>query len=145
MNRTRFWDMETVAFRELVLDSSALVAVLLGEKKAPQIRQALAQADRVLMSTTNRLEVCMVLHCTSGFTEEDMIRTEDKFRISLVPVSEKHAVCGFEAFRNYGKGNHRASLNFGDCHAYATAKLAGLPLLYIGNDFGHTDLESVEI
>ena len=132
-------------YKEVVLDSSALIAILLNEVSAPAIRNVLAVADRVLMSTTNRLEVCMVMHSAIGFKEEDMIRAEDKFRIRLVPVSEKHAVCGFEAFQKFGKGKHKASLNFGDCHAYATAKLANLPLLYIGNDFVHTDLETIPL
>ena len=137
--------MVNLVYKEVVLDSSALIAILLDEEIAPAIRNVLSVAERVLMSTTNRLEVCMVMHSAVGFLEEDMIRAEDKFRILLVPISEKHAICGFEAFRLFGKGKHKASLNFGDCHAYATAKLAGLPLLYVGNDFGHTDLETVKL
>ena len=132
-----------MACKELVLDSSALVSVLLREKDYSKIEEIIAAAERVLMSATSRLEVCMVLSGTTGFNEEHMVQTQQRFKIRFVPVSVQHAITGFEAFQKYGKGNHKASLNFGDCHAYATAKLAGLPLLYVGNDFSHTDLETV--
>ena len=130
----------------IVLDSSALVAILLREPGFERIEKALARAKSIFMSSATRLEVCMVM---SGrkivFSEYDMIEAEQLFSLQIESFTADHAVHAFAAFRRFGKGNHKAGLNFGDCQAYATAKLANLPLLFIGNDFGHTDLKTVKI
>ena len=62
--------------------------------------------------------------------------------LEIVAFSEQHAATALEAWQRYGKGNHSARLNLGDCMSYATAKLAGEPLLYVGDDFAQTDIES---
>lgn len=133
-----------MAYKSLVLDSSAFVAMIRGEDKTLEIQALLMKADTVLLSSATRLEICMVLSSRSAFREENMVRAQRDFGITTVPFSEEHAICAFDAFLKFGKGNHRAALNFGDCQAYATAKLAGLPILCIGNDFGFTDLEVIQ-
>ena len=138
-------DMVQMDSKSLVIDTSALVALLLQEKESERINEILDKADIVYFSTASRLEACMVLNKSAGFTEEQMIQVQDHLRIILVPFTDDHAICAFEAFMKFGKGRHQAALNFGDCQTYATAKLARLPLLYIGSDFGLTDLEVVKL
>ena len=130
----------------IVLDSSTLVAILLREPGFERIEKALARAKSIFMSSATRLEVCMVM---SGrkivFSEYDMIEAEQLFSLQIESFTSDHAVHAFAAFRRFGKGNHKAGLNFGDCQAYATAKLAKLPILSVGNDFAQTDLEVIPL
>lgn len=129
----------------VVLDTSAFVAFVRREPTADEIALILQMNDVILMSASSRLECCMVLASLGGFTENDMVRAERDLGISIVPFSSEHASVALEAFKKFGKGRHKAGLNFGDCQAYATAKLAGLPLVHTGNDFSLTDLETISL
>lgn len=129
----------------IVIDSSALIAVLLREPGFERIERVLAKAKAVLISAATRLEVCIVMSYRVAFSPEGMEEAEEIFNLTVVTFSAQHAICAFEAFQRFGKGRHKAALNFGDCQTYATAKLAGLPLLFVGNDFNLTDLECVAL
>lgn len=129
----------------IVVDSSAIVAILLLETGFERIEKAIATADKILMSASSKLETCIVMAKKSTFEAADMAEVETLLRLTIVPFSNTHADCARDAFLRFGKGRHRAALNFGDCQTYATAKLAGLPLLFTGNDFSLTDLEVVDI
>jgi ribonuclease VapC len=127
----------------MVVDSSALVALLLGEPESQRIAAALEQADLVVISAASLVEVFLVM---VGRTGQDARGSIDallrELDATVAPVTEAHWRAAAEAFLRYGKGRHPAGLNFGDCLTYATARLAGLPLLYKGDDFRATDLAS---
>jgi ribonuclease VapC len=134
-----------MASDSIVVDSSAIIAILLLETGFERIERALAAADTILMSATSKLETCLVMANRSKFDNHDMSETEALLRLTIVPFSNAHAECAADAFLRFGKGRHKAALNFGDCQTYATAKLAGLPLLFVGDDFGLTDIECVQL
>lgn len=125
----------------MIIDSSALIAILQFEAEHVPFRHALARASTRLVSATTLLETSMVIlgrQQEQGIAElDDLIASSD---ISIVPFDARHASLALEAFRRYGKGRHRAGLNMGDCFSYALAKATGLPLLFKGDDFVHTDV-----
>ena len=95
------------------------------------------------MSVVALLEAAMVVESRGGAAagrELDMLL--EKSAVELVPVTPEHANAARHAWRRFGKGNHPAALNFGDCFAYALAKTAGEPLLFKGEDFAQTDIEA---
>jgi len=127
----------------VIVDSSAVIAILSRETAAPFLLEALRASDRPRMSAATWVEVSMVcisrgLSSISG--EVHMIPAE--LGIEVVDFTPRHAHLAAEAFERFGRGRHPAKLNYGDCMTYATAKLAGEPLLYVGNDFALTDIES---
>lgn len=125
----------------MIVDSSALLAILLQEPEARQIAEALAMADALRMSTANLLEVELVVAGrTGGVGSDDIDRLVQNFRIEKVPFTANHLAIARDAVRAFGKGHHRAGLNFGDCFAYALAKAEGEPLLFKGSDFAQTDI-----
>lgn len=125
----------------MIVDSSALVAILLQEEGWEALRSAVTGVDLVGVGAPTLLEVVLVV---SGRARRD--RSEDvrefvrDLGIVVIPFEEGHARAAAEAFARFGKGRHRAALNFGDCMSYAVAKLAGQPLLCTGHDFAKTDL-----
>ena len=126
----------------MIVDSSALLAVLLREPDREQYLTAIVNADPRRMSVANWFETAMVVDgrrdpATSG-RFDDFIRTA---QIELVPVTVDQAKTARQAWRDFGRGNHAAALNFGDCFAYALSKSSGEPLLFKGNDFPRTDIE----
>jgi ribonuclease VapC len=125
----------------MVVDTSAIVAVLLVALEAGQFSRALADAPRTLMSAVTRVELSFVAEGRKGSIGravlEDFLRQS---HIEVVPVSLQHAELAIDAFRRFGRGRHRAGLNIGDCFSYALAKATGEPLLFKGDDFGHTDI-----
>lgn len=128
----------------IVLDTSALVAVLAQEDDAARIADAIAAADGCIVSAATVLEASMVMIGRCGDAAADDL--DELLRLSradIVPVTEDHARVAREGFLRFGKGRHPARLNFGDCFSYALARAAGLPLLFKGEDFGHTDVEAV--
>ena len=128
----------------MVVDSSALVAVILVEPHAPRLTMALAGAERVRVSAGTYLELSIVMarrHGEAGVREVD--RLLDRFTVSVEPVTTAQAHIARTAFVQFGKGRHRAGLNFGDCCTYALAEERGLPILCVGDDFRHTDLPVV--
>jgi ribonuclease VapC len=125
----------------IVVDTSALIAVLRSEPDAPELAGAMGAADGRLISAGTMLEAAIVtLH--QGDEYSRLTELVKRTRLEIVAVSEPEVQAGTLAFRSYGRGsNHPAKLNFGDCFAYALAKTRGLPLLFKGDDFGHTDIE----
>ena len=128
----------------MVVDTSAIIAVLLRELEASHFSRALADAPRTLMSAVTRVELSFVAEGRKGSIGravlEDFLRES---KIEVIPVSLPHADLALEAFRRFGRGRHRAGLNIGDCFSYALAKAADLPLLFKGDDFIHTDIRPV--
>jgi ribonuclease VapC len=127
----------------MIIDTSALIAVLTDEPERRSFNRAIENADSCLMSTASFVESSIVIENSRGY---DGLRDFDLFvtsaGIELVPVDEEQARIARKAFRQYGKGHHTAGLNFGDCFSYALAKVTGLPLLYKGGDFSLTDIDS---
>jgi ribonuclease VapC len=125
----------------VILDSSAVVAILLREPEADELEAKVAAASTLGIGAPTFVEALMVL---SSRFDRDAPRHLEGFlwrsEAVVVPFSEEHARVAVDAFARFGKGRHRAALNFGDCMAYAVAKLAVQPLLAIGKDFAKTDL-----
>ena len=127
----------------MIVDSSAIVALIQGEAPhTEQIAAVLAGDRSPVMSAANAVECLIVLTSRHGLTARtvfDRLRTE--INLGLQPFTAEHAAVAHRAYVRYGKGRHPAALNYGDTMAYATAKLAHEPLIAVGNDFPQTDLE----
>ena len=125
----------------MIVDTSAIVAILLGEPESAGFEAALVRARRCRMSTATYVEMVTVVDRKVGhdavLEAEAMIA---KANIDLVPVTVEQARWARHARLTYGVGRHSANLNLGDCFAYALAKETGEPLLFKGNDFAHTDV-----
>jgi ribonuclease VapC len=125
----------------MVIDTSAIIAVLLNEANAARIAQAIETGSPRLVSAANFLETSMVIESRKGDAggrELDLLIY--RAAIEIVAIDQDHAEIARIAWRRFGKGRHPAGLNFGDCFAYALAKTRRLPLLYQGQDFSHTDI-----
>ena len=124
----------------IVVDTSALVAILRDEADATSLIQALGNADGRLISAGTMLEAGIVtVH--RGDEHSRLMELVKRTDLEVVAISEAEAHAGISAFRRYGRGSkHPAKLNFGDCFAYALAKTRNLPLLFKGDDFIHTDI-----
>lgn len=126
----------------MIIDTSALIAILHLEPEARRLLEAIRAADRRAMSAATLVEVGIVAEAlagSEGARELDAALT--RLKIEIEPLSESHASYARRAFRRYGKGQgHPAQLNFGDCFAYALAKATGEPLLFKGGDFAKTDI-----
>jgi ribonuclease VapC len=126
----------------VILDSSALLAVLLNEPDEPRFLAAMVDAPTLRMSAANWVEAAMVVDSRKSPRAkarfEDLVR---ELRVELVPVAVETAYLCRIAHGDYGRGNHPAKLNYGDCFAYALAKETREPLLFKGNDFAQTDVE----
>jgi ribonuclease VapC len=128
----------------MVLDTSALMAILLREKEAESFARAIAADPKRLISAFNWLESAMVIEAKKGEAggrELDLLL--HRAQIETVAMNPDQAEIARRAWRLYGKGNHPAGLNIGDCCAYALAKYSGEPLLFKGGDFTRTDVLSV--
>jgi ribonuclease VapC len=128
----------------MVIDSSAIVAVLLNEADAARITEAIEAGSPRLLSAANFLESSIVIESQKGEAggrELDLLIY--RAAIEVVAVDQDQAEIARMAWRRFGKGRHPAGLNYGDCFAYALAKARRLPLLYQGNDFSRTDVEAV--
>ena len=126
----------------MIVDTSAILAVLFGESDAERYERAIAGASHCRMSAVNFLEAAIVLESRSGpkaAYELDLLM-EEAF-IELVPVTSDHVQAARRAWRRFGKGNHPAGLNLGDCFSYALAELSHEPLLFKGGDFELTDVD----
>jgi ribonuclease VapC len=126
----------------MVIDTSALIALLLGEPETEKFVVGIAAASRRLVSAPSYVETAIVIGARSGPQGRDALdRLVACLGIEVVPFAWDQAALAVTAYRLYGKGSgHPAQLNFGDCFSYALAKLQGEPLLFKGNDFLHTDL-----
>jgi ribonuclease VapC len=125
----------------MVIDTSALIAMLTDEPAASSLETAVQEDPVRLMSTASYLEAAIVIETRFG---EPGGRELDlwlhRAGVDLVAVDPDQAEAARAGYRRYGKGRHRAGLNYGDCFAYALAKISGQPLLFTGDDFGHTDI-----
>ncbi len=125
----------------MVIDSSALLAVLLQEPAAQRISNAIEAADVRLISAVNALEAAMVIEARNGMAgARDLDRLLLDIRVEIVPATAEHFDLARSAWRRYGKGRHPARLNICDCLAYAVSKATGEPLLFVGGDFAKTDV-----
>ncbi len=126
----------------MIVDTSAILAILFGESDAKRYEDAIAAAWPCRMSVVALLEATMVVESRGGMTaghELDVLL--EKAAIELVPVTVEQTNAARLAWRRFGKGNHPAALNFGDCFAYVLADTMGESLLFKGNDFARTDVE----
>lgn len=125
----------------MILDTSALVAILFGEPEAVRYVHAIHDTDRCSISAANFVELSIVVERQIG--PEGSRQCDAFFRrtaIVIEPVTVEQAHLARQAFLDFGKGRHPAGLNFGDCFAYALAKSTGEPLLFKGKDFRRTDI-----
>jgi ribonuclease VapC len=130
----------------MIVDSSAIVAILGGEEEAESLVVTLMRAPIRRVSAVNYVETAIVL---DSRRDPILSRGLDDFlretQIAIETITSEQARIAREAYRDFGKGRHRAGLNLGDCFAYALAKVAGEPLLCKGDDFKKTDLEVADI
>ena len=130
----------------MVVDSSALVSIILEADDRPHYVKALDSDSKRFMSTASFVESSIVVEKRRG--AEGLMRLDqliERSSIELVPVDVIQAYIARSAYRRYGKGRHRAALNFGDCFAYALAMTLNEPLLFKGNDFSRTDVAQVSV
>ena len=126
----------------VVIDTSAVLAILLGEPERGKFLRLLSESETRLLSAANALETAIVVESRRG---EAAGREFDLFlhrtKIEIVAVDEEQFSIARFAWRKFGKGRHPAALNFGDCFAYALTKTSSEPLLAKGDDFRRTDLQ----
>jgi ribonuclease VapC len=128
----------------MIVDSSAIMAILNGEPESRSFAIALASAKNARMSAGTLIELSLVIDrlrdpVSTSWLDPFLARS----RVEIVDVTAQHAKFARDAHRDFGRGSgHPARLNFGDCFSYALAKTTGEPLLFKGDDFGHTDLTS---
>lgn len=126
----------------MIVDASAVLTVLFGEEEAARYDRAMTEAPLCRMSVVNFLEAAVVLESRIGASGgRNLDAFIEEAPIELEPVTPEHAYAARQAWRRFGKGNHPAGLNFGDCFAYALAETSGEPLLFKGGDFSLTDVE----
>ena len=129
----------------MIVDSSVIVAILSGEPEAQSFADAIAEAPSRAISAVNYVEAAVVIDSWGDpvFSRkiDDLLRDA---QVGIEPVTVEQARIARAAYRDFGRGRHRAGLNFGDCFAYALAKDKGEPLLVKGDDFGRTDVERAE-
>jgi len=128
----------------MVIDTSALIAILLLEPEATAFAAAIGEAPKRLISVLSALETGIVIEAKKGEPggrEFDLLL--HRARIEIVSMNAEQFEIARIAWRNYGKGNHPAGLNIGDCCSYALAKYAGEPLLFKGDDFSKTDIQTI--
>jgi ribonuclease VapC len=128
----------------MVLDTSALLALLLDEPEAEDFRAAVEEDTIRLVSAATLLETALVIEARKGERGGQELDTLiQKAEVLVVPVDAEHVFEARRAYRRFGKGRHAAGLNFGDVFAYALARTAGEPLLFKGDDFAKTDVGRV--
>ncbi len=125
----------------MVIDTSAVIAILFGESDAEHYSTAIEIDPTRLMSAASVLETCLVVERElgeAGNRELDLLLL--KIGIETIAFNEEQLKVARHAFREYGKGRHPAGLNFGDCFSYALSRTSGEPLLFKGDDFAKTDV-----
>ena len=125
----------------MILDSSAVVAILLREPGHEALLDAVCDAGDCGIGVPTLVEASIVLSARIGDDSRGLLsRFLAEAAIVPIPFGEAHWSTAVDAWLRFGKGRHAAALNFGDCLAYATARVAGQPLLHVGDDFARTDL-----
>lgn len=128
----------------MTLDTSALLAVLQDEPERLEFVSWIEQAPHRIISAVSVLEASMVIEGRRGDDAgSDLDLFLQRASVEIVPFEAEQLALARTAFRRFGKGRHRAGLNFGDCAAYALAQWSGEPLLFKGTDFSHTDVPRV--
>ena len=125
----------------MVIDTSAVIAILRGEPDAVAFAEAIQSDQTRLMSAASALEAALVIEAQkgpAGGREFDLLL--HKAQVEIVPFTAEQFEVAREAWRRYGKGRHSAGLNFGDCFAYALSITSGERLLFKGDDFAKTDI-----
>ncbi len=127
----------------MVIDTSAILAILGDEPERRRFTEAIETADECLISTASFVEASLVLEIRRGYEGlRDLDLLLAKAGVEFVSVDIEQAQVARNAFRNFGKSRHPAKLNFGDCFSYALAIVTNSPLLFKGNDFSQTDVLS---
>ena len=128
----------------IAVDTSAIVAIVFGEAERTAFRQVLQRASKALISTVSVVEARLVIYARRG--PRGIVIADDVLRLpvfEIVPPGRDEMDAAYAAFVAYGRGSgHPANLNFGDLFSYALAKVRGLPLLFKGEDFSRTDIQS---
>ena len=126
----------------MVIDTSAVLAILQGEPERRRCLEAIEDADSVRMLVANFVESSIVIESRYGVPGlRDLDSLLARAGVELIPVDVEQGQIARAAFSRFGKGRHRAGLNLGDCFAYAAAMSLGEPLLAKGDDFVHTDVD----
>jgi ribonuclease VapC len=125
----------------MVIDTSALLAIFFLQAEARRFTELIRASDRPRLSVANLLETSILIQSRKGLPQRDRL---DAFLadgdVVIEPVTRSQCLIARDAHHRFGKGNHPAKLNFGDCFAYALAKERDLPLLFKGDDFSFTDI-----
>jgi ribonuclease VapC len=136
----------TSADCRMVIDTSAVLAILLDELDAPGFELAIEADPNRLISSASVLEIAIVLGARYGAAgEREFDLFLHKAKVQTIAVTEEQAEVGRLAYRIYGKARHPDGLNFGDCFSYALSKTSAEPLLFKGDDFARTDVEWVAL
>lgn len=127
----------------MILDSSALVSILFKEAGHEALMDKAQVSALVLVGAPIALETAIVVSRRLGHDMRPLLASLlYELNAEMVEFNQQHYEAAVTAYLRFGKGRHRAALNFGDCMSYALAKVSGLPLLYAGADFSYTDIES---
>jgi len=127
----------------MIVDSSAIIAIIRREPGFERILGKLTEAPGAAVGAPTLAECGIVLEARLGIEARGLLdRVLVDFEINTIHFNEEHWREAVAAFRRYGKGRHPANLNFGDCLTYAVARLAGEPLLFVGDDFARTDIDA---
>lgn len=126
----------------MIIDTSALIAILRAEDDASEMALAIERAQVRRISAASYLETAVVIDASRDpIASRRFDELVDTAELRVEPVTREQAGIARDAYRDFGKGSgHKADLNFGDCFAYALAKSTGEALLFKGNDFSHTDI-----
>ena len=127
----------------MILDSSAVLAILFSEPEAEDLLDKALGAEALGIGAPTLAETGMIVAARLGPEGRAFLqRLLDEVGALVVPFGDEHVRAALDAFERFGRGRHPAALNFGDCLSYATARLSGYPLLYVGDDFSRTDIEA---
>ena len=126
----------------LVVDTSALIALLLLEPEAEDLLDLAARAEQVYLSAATRLELTLVAEGSRfNSTSSEIEALLNNLRVQVLPFDANHLHWALHGWRHYGRGRHKAALNLGDCFSYGLAKALDAPLLFKGEDFQDTDVK----
>ncbi|MBN1314007.1 MAG: type II toxin-antitoxin system VapC family toxin [Anaerolineales bacterium] len=126
----------------MILDSSAIIAIFFQEPGYEALIKKIANAEQVGIGAPTCVECGIVLSARMGSDARGQLaRFLAEAKVVVIPFTDSHYAISAGAWLKYGKGRHPAGLNFGDCLSYAISKVAGMPLLCVGNDFVQTDLD----
>ncbi len=126
----------------MVVDTSALLAILLNEPERSDFNQKIGSANTCIISSGTYLETCIVIETRLGYEGmRDLRYFMETAKIEIIAFDSYHTEIARRAYNKFGKGKHPAGLNYGDCFAYALASTTDQPLLFKGNDFSQTDIK----